>query len=234
MDHLTKEDNKRLFNENPLPRDKIILGNIRLVHKILEKYPLEKKDDLFGYGVIGLIKAVDDFKIETGNSFSTYAYPKIEGEIKRALRDKLGERLPRRSRKALVSFKEYQNNGEDLEEIVEKYNLPKEDILNGLRYKNPESLFKEVDEDQDRLIDLVSNGNEINIDHIHCKNIFSKLKKTYRKIIKLKTLGYTQEEIAKEVDMYQSSVSRIERRIQRVVNEGTPIEKTTLKGESVC
>ncbi len=69
-------------------REDIILGNMRLVLSIVSRYNVseEEKKDLFQIGLIGLMKAVDNFKIEKGSQFSTFAGICIDNEIKMYLR----------------------------------------------------------------------------------------------------------------------------------------------------
>ena len=70
-------------------REELINGNLRLVLSVIQKFTGrgESPDDLFQVGVIGLIKAIDNFSAEFGVKFSTYAVPMIEGEVKRHIRD---------------------------------------------------------------------------------------------------------------------------------------------------
>ncbi len=70
-------------------RDRLIRGNLRLVLSVMQRFIGRGKssDDLFQVGVIGLIKAIDNFKPEFGVKLSTYAVPMIMGELKRYLRD---------------------------------------------------------------------------------------------------------------------------------------------------
>ena len=58
-------------------RDELILGNLRLVLSVIQKFNSrgENPDDLFQVGCVGLIKAVDNFDIEQNVLFSTYAVP---------------------------------------------------------------------------------------------------------------------------------------------------------------
>ena len=44
-------------------------------------------DDLYQLGCLGFLKAIDGFDVQYGTQFSTYAVPKIAGEIRRFLRD---------------------------------------------------------------------------------------------------------------------------------------------------
>ena len=64
-------------------RKKLILHNLRLVSHIVRKYYASSKnqEDLVSIGTIGLIKAVDSFKVENGAKFATYAARCIQNEI---------------------------------------------------------------------------------------------------------------------------------------------------------
>ena len=46
-----------------------------------------ESDDLYQLGCLGFLKAVDGFDLSYGTQFSTYAVPKIAGEIRRFIRD---------------------------------------------------------------------------------------------------------------------------------------------------
>lgn len=60
-------------------RDELINGNLKLVLSVIQRFTNrgEPLDDLFQVGCIGLIKAIDNFDVELGVRFSTYAVPKI-------------------------------------------------------------------------------------------------------------------------------------------------------------
>ena len=64
-------------------RQKLILHNLRLVSHIVRKYYSTSPDseDLVSIGVIGLVKAIDTFKIDSGTKFATYAARCIQNEI---------------------------------------------------------------------------------------------------------------------------------------------------------
>ena len=64
-------------------RQKLILHNLRLVSHIVRKYYASAKnqEDLVSIGTIGLVKAVDSFKPESGTRFATYAAKCIQNEI---------------------------------------------------------------------------------------------------------------------------------------------------------
>ena len=90
---LSTEEMRELFGRvkegDAGARDALVRGNLRLVLSILQRFKNrgEPLDDLFQVGCIGLLKAIDNFQLEQGVNFSTYAVPMIIGEIKRYLRD---------------------------------------------------------------------------------------------------------------------------------------------------
>lgn len=91
-DPLTREKEAEmlfLLSQNDAhAREVLIEHNLRLVAHIVKKYDIKKmdKDDLISIGTIGLIKAIDTFKIESGHKLTTYAARCIENEILMALR----------------------------------------------------------------------------------------------------------------------------------------------------
>lgn len=84
---LTREDEQRYFEEYEKTGDKkikdlLIQHNLRLVVHVVKKYSQsEEADDLISVGSMGLIKAINSYKINNGTQFSTYAARCIENEI---------------------------------------------------------------------------------------------------------------------------------------------------------
>ena len=64
-------------------REELIYGNLRLVLSVIHRFAGKKEsaDDLFQVGCVGLIKAVDSFKVDSGARFATYAAKCIQNEI---------------------------------------------------------------------------------------------------------------------------------------------------------
>ena len=91
---LTAKEQLELFNKYKKNNDqeakqKLIEGNLKLVLSVLKKFNYQNVnlDDLFQIGVIGLIKAIENFDLSYNLKLSTYAIPLISGEVKRYLRD---------------------------------------------------------------------------------------------------------------------------------------------------
>ena len=84
---LSQEEEHRLFLEarsgDENARQKLILHNLRLVSHIVRKYYSTAKnaEDLVSIGSLGLVKAVDSFRVEKGAKFTTYAAKCIQNEI---------------------------------------------------------------------------------------------------------------------------------------------------------
>ncbi len=84
---LTLKEEHTLFEKkkegDPEARNKLIEHNLRLVAHIVRKYYVSYpcQDDLVSIGSLGLIKAVDTFKMENGAKFATYAAKCIQNEI---------------------------------------------------------------------------------------------------------------------------------------------------------
>ena len=91
---LSKDEEARLFDKMALgdtsARDKIIEHNLRLVSHIIKKYysSYEYPDELLSVGSLGLIKAVDSFKPGYGTRFATYGAKCVQNEILMFFRSK--------------------------------------------------------------------------------------------------------------------------------------------------
>ncbi|MGX8834768.1 RNA polymerase sporulation sigma factor SigK [Amedibacillus sp. YH-ame10] len=89
---LDKQDEEKfielLSKNDEEARNKLIEHNLRLVAHIVKKYDFKKEqtEDLISIGTIGLIKAIDSFKPEKGHKLTTYASKCIENEILMYLR----------------------------------------------------------------------------------------------------------------------------------------------------
>lgn len=221
---IMREGNEK---ERKVARDKMIKGNLRLVLSVIQRFTNrgENLDDLFQVGVIGLIKAIDNFDTSLDVRFSTYGVPMIIGEVRRFLRDNNALRVSRSMRDTAyhaMQIKEKlinKNNREPtVEEIAKEMNVPKETVVLALEaIVEPVSLYEPVFSDGDDTIyvmDMLSNNNSDNnwLEEISFKESLKNLSDREKKILSLRFFkGKTQMEVAKEIGISQAQVSRIEK-----------------------
>lgn len=208
-------------------RDEMIKGNLRLVLSVIQRFANrgENPDDLFQVGVIGLIKAIDNFDCDKDVKFSTYAVPMIIGELRRFLRDNNSIRVSRSLRDTAyhaLQVKEAltaKNNCEPtVEEIAKNMDVPKENVVLALEaIVEPVSLYEPVFNDGSDTIyvmDQVSDRNDDNewLEEIVIKEALKNLSDREKKIIAMRFYqGKTQMDVAKEIHISQAQVSRIEK-----------------------
>ena len=228
---LNEEEKIELFkniNKDVSAREKLALGNLKLVLSILKNYQnrIDNMDDLFQIGCIGLMKAIDNFDYTIGVKFSTYAVPLILGEIRRYLRDNNNLRIARSIKdlayKSLKLREEYFiNNGIELsnEEIAKKLDVDEIDIIMALdAMKDPISLSEPIYNDggdtiylEDQIESKKNKPSNWDIS-ISLNDAINSLKDKEKKIITERfILGKTQMEIAEEIGISQAQVSRLEK-----------------------
>ena len=207
-------------------KEKLINGNLKLVLSILRKYTSrsDNLDDLFQVGVIGLIKAIDNFDLSYGLKLSTYACPMISGEIRRFLRDNNMLRVSR-SLKDLayktMQMKEYLTNKNGsiptYFEIANMLNVSETDVLVAVESTfEPVSIYTPIYNDGGDTIYLFEqiedkkNNNDIST-KMAINNAINNLTAREKEILNNRyIIGKTQMEISEELGISQAQVSRIE------------------------
>lgn len=208
-------------------RDELIKGNLRLVLSVIQRFSNrgENMDDLFQVGVIGLIKAIDNFNLDLDVRFSTYAVPMCIGEIRRYLRDDNAVRVSRSMRDTAYKAMQVKerlinkNNCEPtIEEIAKELDMKKSDVVLALEaIVDPVSLYEPVYNDGGDTIYVMDQVGDSNtdtdwIDEIMIKDEIRKLDDRERNIMYLRFMqGKTQMEVAREVGISQAQVSRLEK-----------------------
>lgn len=213
--------------EKKIARDKMIQGNLRLVLSVIQRFSNrgENPDDLFQVGVIGLIKAIDNFDCTMDVRFSTYGVPMIIGEVRRYLRDNNSVRVSRSMRDTAyhaMQIKEKLTNEKNreptIEEIAKIMEVPKETVVLALEsIVEPVSLFEPVFSDGNDTIyvmDQIGDNNDDKnwLEEIAIKEAIRNLSPREKKIIGMRFFqGKTQMEVASEIGISQAQVSRIEK-----------------------
>ena len=230
---LTSEETKELFirynNGDELAKDELIRGNLKLVLSILKKFNKNNKfnmDDLFQVGVIGLIKAIDNFDISLNLKLSTYAVPLIIGEVKRYIRDNTSIRVSRSIKDLAYKIIKYQDefltingilpsNGQ----IAKYFNIEEYEISYAIdALKDPMSIYEPIYNDGGDTIylsDQIKDNKDYNTDKdmlISMRRALLKIKEKEKDVlIDRFIVGKTQTEIASELGISQAQVSRIEK-----------------------
>lgn len=230
---LTSEEMTELFkkmqNGDKFARNDLVNGNLKLVLSILRKVNTrnENLDDLFQVGCIGLVKAIDNFDLSHEVKFSTYAVPMILGEIKRYLRDNNSIRVSRSTRdlayKALKYKEEYfMENGEEIsmEDLAFALNVTVYDIVFALEsLKDPVSMFEPIYNDggdtiyiYDQIEDKRRTGSVME-EKLATSDAINYLSDREQLILNERyIMGKTQMEIAKDMEISQAQVSRLEKK----------------------
>lgn len=216
-------------------RDELIKGNLRLVLSVIQRFQNrgESMDDLFQVGVIGLIKAIDNFNLDLNVKFSTYAVPMCIGEIRRYLRDDSPIRVSRSMKdtayKAMQVKEELMNKSKkepSVDEIAKALNMEKSEVVLALEaIVDPISLYEPVYNDGGDTIYVMDQVGDNNtdgdwIDEIMIKDELKNLEPREKNILYLRFMqGKTQMEVAKEVGISQAQVSRLEKTaLKRIKN----------------
>ncbi len=180
-------------------------------------------DDLYQLGCLGFLKAVSGFDPEFGTQFSTYAVPKISGEIRRFLRDdgtvKVSRGIKERSQRiknARYALEQRLGRAPLLSELAAETGLTPEEIAFAeTATGQAESLQRETGEDgftlEHVLCDL--SGEERMIEHVALRCAIERLPEKERRTLYLRYYhGLTQERAARVLGVSQVQISRLERK----------------------
>lgn len=214
--------------------DKLIEMNLPLVSSVSKKFLNRgyEYEDIFQIGSIGLVKAVNNFDTKYNVKFSTYAVPMIIGEIKRFLRDdgiiKVSRNVKTVARKLHYdkeALTKILDRSPSIEELAIFSGINKEDIVfatesvYGLQY-----LYDTIHQDDGSpilLIDKLSEDAEEDkdiIDKIALKEALKSLDVKSRQIIVLRYFkDQTQIQVAKMLGISQVQVSRIEKKVLKLM-----------------
>nr|CAA90874.1 sigma factor [Heyndrickxia coagulans DSM 1 = ATCC 7050] len=215
-------------------RDLIVEKNIRLVWSVVHRFLNRgyEPDDLFQIGCIGLLKSVDKFDLSYDVKFSTYAVPMIIGEIQRFLRDDGTVKVSRslketgnRIRKIRDELTKKLGRSPTVHEIASELGMPVEEVVMAQEAgKAPSSIHETVyenDGDPITLLDQISDQNDQKwFDQIALQEAIRGLEERERLIVYLRYYkDQTQSEAGERLGISQVQVSRLEKKILRVMKE---------------
>lgn len=205
--------------------ERMIQENSGLIWSIARRYFGRgvDPDDLYQLGCVGFLKAIDGFDESFGTQFSTYAVPKISGEIRRFLRDdgsvKVSRGIKERAqviRTARQSLEQRFGREPTLSELAIETGITVEDIATAETATGPaESLQRESGEDGFTLEQVLGDDTQEErlVEHVALREAIEALPDREKSVIALRFYrGMTQDKAAKILGVSQVQVSRLERR----------------------
>ena len=210
--------------------ERMVMENSGLIWSVARRYFGRGVDseDLYQLGCVGFLKAIAGYDESYGTQFSTYAVPKISGEIRRFLRDdgaiKVSRSLKERAaqiRAARGALEQRLGREPALSELAEETGLEIEEIAAAETAAAPaESLQRESGEEGFSLEQVLGDyGQEERlIERVALREAIEALPERERQVVSLRYFhDMTQEAASRVLGVSQVQVSRIERRaVQRL------------------
>ena len=203
----------------------LVIENAGLIWSVAKRFAGRgvDTDDLYQLGCVGFLKAVQGFDLQFGTQFSTYAVPKIAGEIRRFLRDDGAVKVSRGIKERAVTVKTERNRlmvqlGREptLSELVAITGLTAEQIaIAESATASVESIQQETGQDGFTLENILSDTHteEKLLENISVRQAIDKLSDREAMVIKLRYFhGLTQQRVSRVLGVSQVQVSRIEKK----------------------
>ena len=212
--------------------EKLISENSGLIWSVAKRFVGRGTDseDLYQLGCLGFLKAVEGFDLSYGTQFSTYAVPKIAGEIRRFLRDdgaiKVSRTIKEQASAIRVARNQLtQNLGREpaISEICQVTGFtPEEVAMAETATAATESIQRETGEDGFSLENILTDteSEENLVERISLRQAIDKLPQRDALVIKLRYFhGLTQQRVSAVLDVSQVQVSRIEKKALSALKE---------------
>lgn len=203
----------------------LVTENAGLIWSIARRYAGRgtELEDLYQLGCLGFLKAVEGFDPAFGTQFSTYAVPKISGEIRRFLRDDGAVKVSRGIKEQAAAIRVARNRlsvalGRDptVQEIANQTGLSPEEIaLAETATAATESIQRECGDEGFSLEQILTDteSEERMVERIALTQAIGRLPEREATVIKLRYFhGLTQQRIARVLDVSQVQISRIEKK----------------------
>ena len=206
-------------------KETILNENAGLIWSVVRRFTGRgtEPEDLYQLGCLGFIKAVDGFDLQFGTQFSTYAVPKIAGEIRRFLRDDGAVKVSRSIKERAAQIKSARaallsELGREpvIGEIAEQTGFSLEEIAEAeTATAAVESIYQTAGEDGFCLESVLSDteSEEKLLEKVSLRQAIERLPEKEATVIKLRFFhGLTQERVSRVLSVSQVQVSRIEKR----------------------
>ena len=205
--------------------EKLVTANSGLIWSVARRFFGRgvDSDDLYQLGCVGFLKAIAGYDESYGTQFSTYAVPKISGEIHRFLRDDGAVKVSRgiKERAALIrsarqSLEQKLGREPALSELAAETGLTPEDIAVAETATGPaESLQREAGDDGFTLEQIIGDDSETErvLERVSLREAIDQLPERERQVIALRYFhDMTQDAASRVLGVSQVQVSRLERR----------------------
>lgn len=212
--------------------EELVQENSGLIWSVAKRYLGRgvEPDDLYQLGCLGFLKAVNGFDLTYGTQFSTYAVPKIAGEIRRFLRDDGAVKVSRTIKEQAVAIKSVRGSllhalGREptLLEISRQTGLTPEEIaLAETATAATESIQRETGDEGFSLEDVLTDteSEERMVEKIALRQAIARLPRREAMVIQLRYFhGLTQQRVATVLSVSQVQVSRIEKKALALLRE---------------
>ena len=205
--------------------DRLLAENSALVWSVARRFFGRgcEPEDLFQLGCIGLMKAIRGFDLSQPVAFSTYAVPKIAGEMRRFLRDDGPVKVSRTLRERAFALRQVQTRLERetghsprLSDLCRETGLQPEEVLEALQAPRDTDSLDAALPGQDRTLgDILSDRREEGalVETLALREAIDRLEPLLRQVILLRYMrDLTQQRIAVILGLTQVQVSRMEKR----------------------
>jgi RNA polymerase sporulation-specific sigma factor len=210
-------------------RDKLVQANLRLARSVVQRFAHRDLDleDLFQVACIGLVKAIDHFDLSFDVRFSTYAVPRILGEIRRHLQldrpVKLGRAIQEKAAmvaRAREEMTQELGRSPTAGEIGERLGLDRAEVVAAIEATaSPVSLEEVVHEDDGAPIHLSDQlGDEGTvpalIDNLALRQAFASLAEVEKALVIMRFFRQMRQvDVARQMGVSQAYISRLEQRV---------------------
>ena len=204
---------------------KLVEENTGLIWSVARRYFGRgvEPEDLYQLGCVGFLKAIEGFDTAYGTQFSTYAVPKIAGEIRRFLRDDGAVKVSRsvkeqaaKIRQARIALEQRIGREPKMSELAAETGLSPEEIAFAETATGPaDSIQRESGEDGFTLELVLGDygAEERLVEHVALRAAVEKLPEREKQVIALRYFhGLTQQAAARILHVSQVQISRVERR----------------------
>lgn len=212
--------------------ERLISENSGLIWSIARRFFGRGVDaeDLYQLGCLGFLKAIEGFDESYGTKFSTYAVPKISGEIRRFLRDDGTVKVSRGIKEQAVKIRNARNILEQrigreptITELARETGFTPEEIAFAETAAGPAESLQGQSGDDGFALEMVLGdygAEEKLVEHVALRLAIDKLPNREKQVVALRYYhGMTQQNCAKVMRVSQVQISRLEKRAVELLRE---------------